>query len=322
MQTFDKATKVTNWSRQARQVVGRIDDLVELMGRITDPDSVLTNQFHAVLCEIETQSRECPDERAQLRSYCLAATATELSKSRVHRQGRDKPFGYAGDFQIIDWTYTHFDGSDGKGKVWDQFYHQQDAPRAVCDRKERFGRVLRDIRNKPRDGTIRVLNIASGPCREILDGTKYASLAPEDLQVVCVEIDSRAIDYAKRVLGDDWSQSVQFHCGNAIRFRPLGEFDLVWCAGLFDYLDERSAEVLLRKMWKAVGPGGRLVVGNFASSHQTRPWIEWCGDWFLRHRDESDLFSIAREAGMPEAAVSIETDQWGAISFIDAINEP
>jgi SAM-dependent methyltransferase len=237
----------------------------------------------------------------------------------LHRQGRNKPFGYAGDFQMMDWTYTQFVGPRGRGRLWDQFYHRQDAPLAVRDRKERFGRLLQDMAQSTMTRPLRILNVGSGSGRELLDGAVHARLGPEELDVLCVEIDARAVDYARTLLGDRWKRSVHFHQGNALRFRPPGEYDLVWSAGLFDYLDDRLAAFLLRILWRAVAPGGRLVVGNFATSHRTRAWIEWCGGWFLVHRSEEDAKELVNQAGIGESLVQHEEDRWKAIRFVIAV---
>jgi hypothetical protein len=232
--------------------------------------------------------------------------------SEVHRHGRAKPYGYSGDFQMIDWTYIKYLGkSDGRGRLWDAFYHRQVAPQAVCDRKERFGVALAEVA-KDRSLPISVLNIGSGPAREVLDGAAFAKLPPSRLTVVCVDADERALAYARRVLGSAWKNDCTFENKSALRYRPKGTYDLVWSSGLFDYLEERLAVHLLKLMWTAVAPGGRVMVGNFADTHSTRPWIEWCGDWFLIHRTREDMQRLAEQAGLgpPQAKLFHEIDRW------------
>lgn len=296
----------------------KIDSLIEMMASIECPQSHLTTAFHSQLDEIEIASQLCGKEREALRQYCLSATSLELSLSRVHAQGRDKPFGYAGDFQIIDWTYTQYNGSLGRGKMWDEFYHLQVAPLAVCDRKNRFGDVLRAVASSTSRRPLHILNVASGPCRELIDGASRAEVSPRDLHVDCVDSDDKAIKYARTLLGDSWSSSVEFHHANALRYRPRRKYDLVWCAGLFDYLEHRLAASLARRLFNAVAPGGQLVIGNFSTDHQTRPWIEWCGNWLLCHRSETDFNQVAEDAGIPKSCRHQEVDRWNAIRFLYA----
>lgn len=119
------------------------------------------------------------------------------------------------------------------------------------------------------------------------------------------------------LLGPEWTGSVEFWQGNAIKYRPTGAFDLVWSAGLFDYLNDRLALSLLKRLWGAAAPDGRLVIGNFANTHPTRSWIEWCGDWFLIHRSLGELHQLALAAGIPPSMVQTFSDEWGAIGFLD-----
>jgi len=281
-------------------------------------------RLHLLLEQLDQLASQAPDDEPVLRKRFLEATEDILGRSDVIARGRNKPLGYAGDYQIIDWTYLQHIGTDPIGALLDEFYHGQIAPMAVRDRKQRFGRVLAELAVKAdRYGPIRILNVGSGPGREIIDGAVAAGLSPADIAVTCVEIDGRAIQHARGVLGPDWGKSVTFWQGNAIRYRPSGDFDLVWSAGLFDYLNDRLAVPLLKRLWTAVAPGGRVVIGNFADTHPTRHWIEWCGDWFLIHRTLSELEALGASAGMVAAhQLRTYTDQWGAVGFLDAEKTP
>jgi hypothetical protein len=77
-----------------------------------------------------------------------------------------KPFGYAGDFQMIDWILTNKADSPGTRRLWDQCYQNEHACRAVRRRAMFFNRLV------PRmacDGpTTSVFNLACGPCRDTL----------------------------------------------------------------------------------------------------------------------------------------------------------
>lgn len=155
-------------------IAAEIDALVDFMRQMDDPHSASqAAAFHARIGAIASAAGQVPDAREALLCYCMDATGSELDRSFVHHRGRNKPFGYAGDYQIIDWTYCEFDGSpDPRGMFWDHFYHAQTAPKAVRDRKERFGRVLK-AKAASAKGKIRVLNVGSGPAREIADGAKF-----------------------------------------------------------------------------------------------------------------------------------------------------
>ena len=43
----------------------------------------------------------------------------------------------------------------------------------------------------------------------------------------------------------------------------LGQFHLVYAAGLFDYLEDAVAKRLIQRMWAMTVPGGRVKIANF-----------------------------------------------------------
>jgi SAM-dependent methyltransferase len=78
----------------------------------------------------------------------------------------------------------------------------------------------------------------------------------------------RAAEFARHLL-HPYSDRVSVICGNIFRFRPGHLYDLVWSAGLFDYLDDRTFRVLLEKLLRLVAPGGWLL-GTFPRQIQRK----------------------------------------------------
>jgi hypothetical protein len=63
----------------------------------------------------------------------------------------------------------------------------------------------------------------------------------------------------------------------------------------------------MRTTYDATASGDQLTIGNFADSHDTRPWIEWCGGWFLIHRTQEEM-QAADQAGIPAEATMASHD--------------
>lgn len=182
-----------------------MDNIAAHLSSISSPRSEgFDLRLHELLDELDQLVAAMPMEEAKLRKRFLDITEPLLGRSAVIAHGRNKPFGYSGDFQIIDWTYLqHIGSGDPVGALLDEFYHGQVAPKAVRDRKQRFGKLLAELASATITRPIRVLNVGSGPCREIIDGALTAGLSPADLRVTCIEIDARAIDYAR---GPAWAR--------------------------------------------------------------------------------------------------------------------
>jgi extracellular factor (EF) 3-hydroxypalmitic acid methyl ester biosynthesis protein len=68
---------------------------------------------------------------------------------------------------------------------------------------------------------------------------------------------------------------------------PLGQFDLVYSAGLYDYLEEPVAQALTEAMFGMLRPGGQLLVANFAPNLRDIGYLEAIMDWMLLYRTEA-----------------------------------
>lgn len=221
-----------------------------------------------------------------------------------------KPHGYAGDFEIIERIYQHWVSPYPHLANWDHFFHAQQAPQAVRNRKRYFLDLMEKCRNScPED--LRVLNVGSGPARDIYE---YLRHGREHLLFECVDQDEKAIAYAKS-LNRDFLHQVNFHQCNALRFNSPNQFNLVWSAGLFDYLSDRAFKVLVKRLLRLVRPQGQLVVGNFSPANSSRDYMEF-GHWFLEHRCESTLTALAIACGVAPKSITIGREPEGVNLFL------
>ena len=219
-------------------------------------------------------------------------------ENTLHGMALLKPYGYAGDFLMIDRIYTGNSPADPFYRSWDGYFQNHAAPKAVRNRKTYFKEwVQAQLRHRT---NLRLLNIASGPGRDLLE--LYEALpSTASLQTTCVEMDPQAIEYARRLL-TDFSGQLQFIQRNIFRFTTEEKYDLLWSAGLFDYFDDKAFVAVLKKCREWVLPGGEIVIGNFNRLHNpTRNYMELFGEWYLHHRSQEELMALAGEAGfLPE----------------------
>ena len=229
-------------------------------------------------------------------------------------QGRSflQKYGYAGDFEIIDEIYRNVVSDDPALKEWDKFYHAQGAPKAVRNRKAYFKQVVSEtLRGNPLG--IEVLDIASGPCRDIAEFFEANPTA--NVRFTCVDVDERAIAYAKTVCAP-WLDRITFIRSNALRIRLDKTFDLVWSAGLFDYFDDRGFVALLSRLIGFAKPDAmRVVVGNFVDPNPSTAYQEF-GDWFLKYRTREKLVDLALACGVDASSIRVESEEEGINLFL------
>jgi hypothetical protein len=106
------------------------------------------------------------------------------------------------------------------------------------------------------------------------------------------------------------------------RFRLDPDQDLVYSIGLYDYLSTPAATALTQRLWSALAPGGRLVIGNFAAGDQPdRYLLETAMDWYLHYRGEADLLALLD--GRPDLAEArVRTDPTGSLHLLVASRAP
>ncbi len=241
-----------------------------------------------------------------------------LPNGFLQRYTLQKPYGYSGDFRLIDFIHTSYTSNDEEDKKWDLLYQSQLAAVAVRNRKE----IFKDLIVKARSNgsrPIRILNLGSGPCRDVLEASISANSG--DFIFHCVDSDQKAIEYGKRLLAANNVQDfAHFYHAHILKFTANIDYDVVWCAGVFDYLNDRLVTRMLRKMYRWASPDGVCVVGNFAPDNPTRGYMELALDWHLVYRTEDDYLRLCKNAGIPNANISFERDKSGIILFCKMLN--
>jgi len=223
-----------------------------------------------------------------------------------------KPHGHPGDYEMLDGIHTERVSPDPNLANWDRFFHSRPAAKAVRNRQAYLSEILAGLEAKVSDAEPRVLDVASGPARLIHD--YLSSHRRSRVHFDCVDMDPKAIYYAKQLCRSHSSQ-ITFHCQNITKFRTLGAYDLIWSAGLFDYMTDKHFGFLLRKLYALVAPGGQLVVGNFSPANPTRAYMEF-GEWFINHRDEDQLKALAKDNGVPLSAIRVGAEAEGVNLFL------
>ena len=83
-------------------------------------------------------------------------------------------------------------------------------------------------------------------------------------------------------------------CGRSSpgRLNP-GQFDFVYAAGLFDYLNAPVAAALTRRMFDMTRPGGLMLIPNFLTGRAGFGYMEAFMDWHLIYRNHADMRALA-----------------------------
>jgi hypothetical protein len=95
----------------------------------------------------------------------------------------------------------------------------------------------------------------------------------------------------------------------------LAGLDLVYSAGLYDYLPQPVAARLTQLTYSKLRPGGRLFHGNLKPAPDTTWVMEYVLGWPLVYRTDETMLALAD--GLPAAKVSIARDVTEHAIFLD-----
>jgi extracellular factor (EF) 3-hydroxypalmitic acid methyl ester biosynthesis protein len=224
-----------------------------------------------------------------------------LVRSRFFERAYYKPKGYAGDFFMIELIYRNQPEGDGKlGSLVDGWLLNQIPARAVRGRRRLLQQELDRLcrQRLATDASINIMNLACGPCRELLDLIAHGGYS-EKINALCIDIDAEALQFASQQASRfDHRAALRFMCENVIKWalgRSQQNFDpqdIIYSSGLCDYLDRRLVLSLIQSCYEHLKPGGALIIGNFAPANPDRLIMDHLFYWRLIYRDDAELRSL------------------------------
>jgi 2-polyprenyl-3-methyl-5-hydroxy-6-metoxy-1,4-benzoquinol methylase len=235
-----------------------------------------------------------------------------LNDKTLIGHGYIKPYGYPGDFTLINKIYQFEVNTDARYKNWDLFFQNQPAADAVRNRKDYFMQYCKALVS--RKVNARVLVIGSGPASDVNEFlTGYSS--GKGISFDLIDFDQAAIDFSMK-RNKKFNGQISYNRINVLRFNSYRLYDLIWSAGLFDYFKDKHFIFLVRKYYNCLCEDGEMVISNFSTKNPTKRLMEVLSDWYLNLRAESDLFRIASDSNIDKEMVSVEKEPLGVNLFL------
>lgn len=231
------------------------------------------------------------------------------------RRAYEKPRGYAGDAIMLDYIYRpkSIDASMATRVVHEATTGLSNAKSILWRRDYLAGQIL-NVMEAHKSG--RILSVASGHMRELDEVARLTSR--RDVEIWALDQDDESLVEAVRAAGDFSIKPL--NCSVAALFKSrsvlTGKFDLIYSAGLADYLSDKALTALVRQLYQHLNPGGIFTVGNFTPDSHGRGFMEGFMDWSLIYRDESNLARII-EAAIPSASHRTFRDRPGNVAYIE-----
>ncbi len=208
-----------------------------------------------------------------------------------------KPKGYAGDFLMMEHIYADKPRGDGKlGEIIDSFCLGRPGSLAIRGRRklltDEIARLFSELSEKGKN--TRILNLACGPNRELFDFLQQCEQS-EKVEALCVDIDSEALQYTNQFINIfSHRASIRLLSENVIKWslgrtsQQFGTFDIIYSAGLCDYLDTKLFRALVTQCYNHLNPGGTVILGNFAA-YPDSIFLDKLLKWELIYRNVGEL---------------------------------
>ena len=272
--------------------------------------------------------REFPQVPEAMWGYLFKEIFPYFMRSRFAERIYFKPRGYAGDHMMMEMAYRNIPAGDGRlGELVDEWCLNSFGAKAARGRRKLLcdwlqAKTEKLIQHQPQ---IKIMNMACGPARELADFLETCPFS-ENLDILCIDIDEDALACADtNIRKVQHKATIRFLKENLIKW-ALGKTnqridlqDIIYSAGLTDYLEDRLFLALVNRAHDQLNPGGRLIIGNF-SPNPDQFFMDHILHWRLIYRTKSQLRDLFRQSRF-DGNISVHSEPEGVNLFIEAIKE-
>jgi extracellular factor (EF) 3-hydroxypalmitic acid methyl ester biosynthesis protein len=311
-------------------VTRRRDDLEQeifssVQDRVIEEVLPAMQRFEEVVAEVEQNEVSVHKSYARRELHPIMLCSPFLFRTYT------KPLGYAGDYEMVNMMLRNpYEGSSAFAKLLN-FALLNTAP--VVAHRNRIDYLVEKLRTecarRVSRGKTRIFNLACGPAVEIqrfLRECEESDLAEIDL----LDFNAETLDYTReriqeaRMSGGRETKVGYFQRSVHQLLRAAtqgGEdeftgYDIVYCAGLFDYLSQRVCKRLVELFCTMVKPGGMVIVTNVSDSNPSKAWMEYLVEWNLIYRGRPEMDDLVPET-VPVRTTKILEDVTGVNLFLE-----
>lgn len=223
-----------------------------------------------------------------------------------------KPLGYAGDYEMVNMMLR--DPREGENlytQLVNSFYLKVSATTAHRNRIDVLLQIIKDKSElaKSENRTFKAFNIACGPAIELQ--RFVAEKQHANCQINLLDFSQETLNYTKDKLNraNINPENVTFNyvlksvhtllkeASSDNQQENYNTYDVVYCAGLFDYLSDKVCSRLLKLFYNWTKPGGMVIATNVHSDTDCKGTMEHIADWYLVYRNEKQLQQLAVNYG-------------------------
>jgi extracellular factor (EF) 3-hydroxypalmitic acid methyl ester biosynthesis protein len=291
------------------------------------------------LIELHAMSKSFDARTASVgQAYACAMLMPLLNACPMHRRAYEKPLGYAGDYRMMELYFARDLGEGLFGRFLYTVTKEYSLVQAVINREAMIRRAVEEASSRVGDGPVRVLSLAAGPAIELRRFIEATNGLSRPVELILLDQDPKALESAHghltrlllerhygtlpvsvRCLHFSVRQLLKPQTVDECRIvrETLAALDLVYSAGLYDYLPQPVATRLTELTYSKLRPGGRLFHGNLVEAPDTTWTMDYVLGWRLIYRTDAMMLALADGLTPQAESVRIARDTTERAIFLD-----
>lgn len=261
--------------------------------------------FSKSLDQIFTQFKEKDIKRRHI-DFFRSQVGEYYTQNPFIGRALRKPRGYAGDYEMMNQIYrSNFEGRTFFEMLMHRYGVMESSSQSVKYRRDYLVNKIFSLSKDKKQFSF--CSMACGPAKEVIKFLQEVDVEESSkYTIVLLDQDVEALLNAKRNI---YEQVLSRNLKCQIHFLPISvkqvleqhedvnaisqmQFDLIYTAGLYDYLAQPVAQLLTRHLLTWLKPGSEMIIGNFHPGNPTKTISELVADWKLIHRNEEEMMNI------------------------------
>lgn len=297
--------------------------------------------FQKLIVDLNNSVKDASEEESKNHAvYIKECLGDLIFTSPLWDRAYKKPFGYSGDFIIMEISYwDNYRGDTLFGKLLTKAGVMMSSPTATRTRTDLVKNYLEKAVDEASEEPVNVLSIACGPAKEVRDFLKeHPGGGKRKVNFHLMDQDKKALDscyqsLAKYHFGEmNISETVELKFINAsIRslikddefISSLSKMDFIYTVGLFDYLSLPVSQRLAQRLFSLLKPEGRLMIGNLKVGCTSKGIFDLALDWPMFYRTEQEILQFIQPLStLHKFSAKIESEATGVNLFLNVKRQP
>ncbi len=277
---------------------------------ISEIEGRMVDELHPLMCNFEASTRgvACTDQPAH-KFYVRRQMHPLMLCSPFAYRAFTKPLGYAGDYEMVNMMLRDpYEGGSLFAKMLNKVFLSIDPVQAHRNRIAYLDKSLKEEAERVvgEGKRLKVLNLGCGPAQELQRFIRNEEIS-DQCDFTLLDFNRETLKFTEELLTD-----IKLKMGRGCEFKMIERsvhqllkqasrgdvdmewesYDIVYCAGLFDYLSQKVCKKLVALFIKLLRPRGQVIVTNVASTNPRIGWMEYVVEWNLVYRNDWEMLDL------------------------------